>query len=167
MKWRGGARTSVGLLVLVGLNICLLAGVLNQLTFDVVTVGETPGNAMPLPELAKEIGARKPIEAYNQILAHPIFFKSREPFVPAPPAPPPPPPVPPPVVAVDPDLAVGGVMIKDGMAKAFLFLKNGSGARWANEGEEFQGWQVRSVTHAGVRLEQRGRAIELQLYPSN
>jgi hypothetical protein len=34
----------------------------------------------------------KPLDAYKQTLAHPIFFKTREPFVAPPPPPPPPPP---------------------------------------------------------------------------
>jgi len=79
-------------------------------------------------------------ESYGEILAHPIFFKPRAPF--APPSPPPaaPPPAPPPPVAIDPGLVVGGVVIKDNLAKAFLFSKSGSiASAWVSQGEMVQG----------------------------
>lgn len=68
-------------------------------------------------------------------------------------------------VAADPGLAVGGVMIKSGLSKAYLFSKAGSGGAWTGEGETFQGWKVKSVKSTGVKLEQAGRSIELNLYP--
>ena len=71
----------------------------------------------------------------------------------------------PPPVAVDPGLVVGGVMIKRGLSKAYLFSKAGSCGAWAGEGETFQGWKVKSVKSTGVKLEQTGRSIELSLYP--
>jgi hypothetical protein len=62
----------------------------------------------------------KPIDAYGQILAHPIFYRTREPFVPPPPVAPKPvtPPVPPAPVYTDPALVVAGIMIDRGVRKA-------------------------------------------------
>jgi len=59
-------------------------------------------------------------------------------------------------------------VISNGLAKAFLFSRDGSMIGiWVNQGETVQGWQVKSVTKSGVVLEQTGRSIELQLYPAN
>ncbi|MGJ4946776.1 hypothetical protein [Bradyrhizobium sp. HKCCYLS20291] len=121
----------------------------------------------PLAMSLAGIAGQRPAEAYSDILAHPVFHRSREPFVPPPPAPPPAPVIPPPVVAVDPGLAVGGVMINRGKSKAFLLSRSGAGGMWVDERDTFQGWQVKSIDAAGVRIEQGGRAIELQLYPRN
>jgi hypothetical protein len=48
-----------------------------------------------------------------------------------------------PPVAVSLGIVVGGVMIKSGLGKAYLFSKAGSGGAWAREGETFQGWKVK------------------------
>jgi hypothetical protein len=39
-----------------------------------------------------------------------------------------------------------------------------SGA-WASEGDEFMGWQIKPINRAGAKIEQKGRSIDLQLYP--
>ncbi|MBR1252567.1 hypothetical protein JQ634_02500 [Bradyrhizobium sp. AUGA SZCCT0240] len=94
-----------------------------------------------------------------------MFFKSREPFVPAQP-PPPAVPVAPPVV-VDPGLLVGGVMINNGLSRAYLLGNAGQVGVWVGEGDMLQGWTVKSIDKAGVKIEQGGRTIDLQLYPTN
>src|SRR6185436_18393725 len=76
----------------------------------------------------------KPPTVYGSILAQPVFFKSRQPFVPLPPAPPPvpkaPAPAPAPVV-VDPGLVLGGVVITPDVKKTYLFSKADSRGTWA------------------------------------
>jgi hypothetical protein len=139
-----------------------------------VVGGEAPGPGRaaldaPVPRAMASVAGRQPLETYAETLAHPVFQKSREPFVPPPPAPPPPMPVAaPPPVATDPGLLVGGVMINGGTSKAYLLSKVGAGAgSWINENETFQGWRVTSIDATGVRIEQAGRGIDLQLYPGN
>jgi len=141
-----------------------MAVVLDEISSDEPTVvGRvewTPG----LPAPAANGATRPAIDAYRQILARPVFYRSREPFVP----PPPPPPVPtvaPPPAIVDPGIALGGIMMKDTIKKAFVFAKVGTGGAWASEGDEFMGWKVVAIDSTGTRLEQRGRSIDLQLYP--
>jgi hypothetical protein len=153
------------MLVAVGVNAWLLVAVAAEFASGNLSVGE---NAVWSPQLSgasEKVPTAKPIDAYREILARPIFFKSREPFVPVPP---PPPPVvvamPPPVVA-DPGLVLGGVMIKNGMKKAYVFSRANTSGAWANEGDEFLGWQIRSINGAGAKLEQDRRSIELNLYP--
>jgi hypothetical protein len=114
-----------------------------------------PGGGMP---------NAKPIGAYNETLLHPIFFKTRAPFV-APPPPPPPPqaanPRPPPP---DPGFVLRGVTIARGIRKAYLMSNAGPGGTWVNEGETFMGWKVESVSGTGTKLQQQDRTIELELY---
>ena len=165
MKWRIAPLRAAGLLVVLGINAGLLASVVTLATSDGLdTVDKIPWS-VDLSGSVASAANRKPIEGYGQILARPAFFKSREPFAPAPPAPPPVVAAVPPPVVVDPGLAVGGVMIKNGLSKAYLFSKAGAGGGWAGEGETFQGWKVTSVDRSGVKLEQSGRSIDLLLYP--
>ena len=165
MRRRFALVRAAGLLIGLGINAGLLAGVVMLAMSDgVAAVDQIPWSANLAGSVANAAN-RKPIEGYGQILSRPVFFKSREPFVPAPPAPPPVVAAVPPPVVVDPGLAVGGVMIKNGLSKAYLFSKAGAGGGWAGEGETFQGWKVTSVDRGGVKLEQGGRSIALLLYP--
>ena len=57
-------------------------------------------------------------------------------------------------------------MLKSDTKKAYLFSKAGTGCAWTVEGGEFMGWKVRSINGTGAKIEQMGRSIDLQLYPS-
>ena len=164
MRRRIAPLRAAGLLVILSINAGLLASVVLLATSDGMAVVDKIPWSVNLAGSVANAAHRKPIEGYGEILARPVFFKSREPFVPAPPAPLPVL-VTAPVAIVDPGLAVGGVMIKNGLSKAYLFSKAGAGGGWASEGETFQGWKVTSVDRSGVKLEQSGRSIDLQLYP--
>ena len=166
MRWRIAPLRAAGLLMVLGVNIGLLANVARQLASDGSAVTDKIDWNVNLTGSVANATNRRAVESYGQILARPVLFKSREPFGPPPPAPPAVMVAPPPVAA-DPGLAVGGVMIKSGVSKAYLFSKAGPGGTWAGEGETFQGWKVKSVKSTGVKLEQAGRAIELSLYPSD
>jgi hypothetical protein len=164
MRWRIAPLRAAGLLIVLGVNAGLLANVATQLASDGSVAADKIDWNVNLTGSVANATNRRAVESYGQILARPVLFKSREPFVPTPPAPlavtvaPPP-------VAVDPGLAVGGVMIKNGLSKAYLFSKAGAGGTWAGEGESFQGWKIKSVKSTGVKLVQMGRSIELSLYP--
>jgi hypothetical protein len=102
---------------------------------------------------------------YGEILAHPVFFMAREPFV-APPSPLPAAPqqsaTPPPV---DPGFVLGGVMIGRDYKKAYLFRRSDPSGNWVTEGDDLAGWTVGSVNADAVLLKQQDRTIKLQLYP--
>jgi hypothetical protein len=166
MRWRIAPVRAAGVLIVLGVNVGLLANVATQLASDgSVTADKIDWNVNLTGSVANATN-RRAVESYGQILARPVLFKSREPFVPPPPAPPAVTVAPPPVaVAADPGLVVGGVMIKNGLSKAYLFSKAGPGGTWAGEGETFQSWKIKSVNKSGVKLEQAGRSIELTLYP--
>lgn len=164
MRWRFTSPNAIGLLILFGLNASLLANMVSQVrSSDMPAVDEVDWSAN-LPSLKTNTANRTPIEGYSQILTRPVFFRSREPFVPAPR------PAQTPLVAptvINPGLTVGGIMIKNDLSKAYLLGSAGSGGAWTAEGETFQGWKVRSIDKTGVKLEQAGRSIDLQLYPGN
>jgi hypothetical protein len=166
VRWR--VTPLLGVLAVLGAINLLLGAKLVTLA-----LGEDPA-APPraaweasLPRSIAGLAGRPPVEAYAEITAHPVFTRSREPFVPSPPPPPRPVPVvPQPVVSADPGLLVGGVMIHAGTSKAYLQSKAGPGdGAWVTENETYQGWQVKMIDPSGVRIEQAGRMIELQLYP--
>jgi len=109
--------------------------------------------------------ASRPIGSYEQVLAHPLFFKTREPFVSAPPLPPPLRSVAPATLVVDPGISVGGVLISGPIRKAYLISNANQDGTWVREGDEYNGWKVQSVTAGIARLQRDDRLIELPLYP--
>jgi hypothetical protein len=159
--------TAIALLILGGSSILLLgltvAEILQDDDIRTPKMEWTP----KLSTSAERLSGVTPLNAYQQTTTHPIFFKTRQPFVPPPPPPPPPQvvrPTPPPPPVVDPGLAVGGVMISGGAKKAYLFRKADRIGSWLAEGEEIMGWKVESVDSAGAKLQKDGRDIELPLY---
>ena len=108
MRLRVAPLAAAGLVLLGGLNVGLLAAVLAQ-----IAPGDQPAkeNTEWIPQAGRSVepvATRKSIESYKLTLAHPVFFKTREPFVPRPPPPPPPKVVQPAApVVVDPGLILG------------------------------------------------------------
>ncbi len=155
-----------GLLIVICLNIWLVTVIVGRISGD-----DPAGDNMEWsPNLSPTVAAaneRKPIHTYEQILARPIFFKSREPFI-APPAAPPPVPkiVAPPPLVVDPGFMLAGIMIKSRTKKAFILSKSTAEGTWAVEGDSLMGWKLQSVDKTGVKPEQGGRTIEVLLYPN-
>jgi hypothetical protein len=158
MKWRISP-------MVVGLNAWLLTVIAIEIVFDGPSATDKVDWNLGLSAPAGNVANRKPIESYRQTLARPVFFKSREPFVPTPPSPPPVLIATPPPTVVDPGLVLGGVMIKKDVKKAYVFSRASANGAWTSEGDEFLGWQIRSISKAGAKLEQKGRSIDLQLYP--
>jgi hypothetical protein len=162
--------TAIALLILGGSSILLLgltvAEILQDDDVSTPKIEWTP----KLSTSAERLTSVTPLNAYQQTTARPIFFKTRQPFVPPPPPPPPPPTPPPPRASpppppiVDPGLAVGGVMISGGAKKAYLFRKADRAGSWLAEGEEIMGWKVQSIDSGGAKLQQDRRNIELPLY---
>jgi hypothetical protein len=165
MKLRIAPLGLVGLLTAIAVNAGLLAAIATEVVSDNLAAADKADWNPNLPASVGNIASRRPIEAYRPIVASPVFFKSREPYVPPPPAPPPVMIATPPPVVIDPGLVLGGVMIKDTIRKAYVFSRSAAGGTWTAEGEEFMGWKVRSINGSGAKLEQQGRSIDLQLYP--
>jgi hypothetical protein len=147
-------------------------GVLNGWLMMVLLRGEEvgvqapPASVAPSPELsgdASGLAAVKPARGYTETLAHPVFLKTRAPYVPPPPPPPAAPQVGPPV-SVDPGIALGGVAIRGQLKKAYLFSKGGPPGSWIAEGETFMGWNVEAIHATGATIKHADRTIALELY---
>lgn len=166
MTWRVSPLRAIVLLFAVGVNAWLLVAVAAELASSDLAVAEKAVWNPQLSSSGDKVPTAKPIDAYREILARPLFSRSREPFVPAPPPPPPVAAAMPLPVVVDPGLVLGGVLIKDGVKKAYVFSRANAGAgAWINEGQDFMGWSITSVSGSGAKLEQQGRSIDLRLYP--
>ncbi|MES5488368.1 hypothetical protein QMZ05_36980 [Bradyrhizobium sp. INPA03-11B] len=123
--------------------------------------------SIPTSSAGTSVAASRPLASYSQVLARPIFFKSREPFVPPPPAPPAPPPAPvqpPPLIVVDPGFVLGGIMIIQGVQKAYVFKRTDPKGSWVGAGEDLSGWKVQSINTGSIALRNGDRAIDLELY---
>jgi hypothetical protein len=119
------------------------------------------------PSSVAGVPGPKPLTVYGAILAQPLFFKSRQPFVLPPPAPPPaaqPPPAPPPPPA-DPGLVLGGVIITPDVRRAYVVSKANALGVWASEGETVMGWTVKSIEPGSAQLLQANRTLRLDMYP--
>jgi len=167
MKLRIAPITMIGAAIALGVNAVLLAVILADLESNDLTAIDKVGWKNDLSQPVGGAVSQKSIEAYAQILARPVFFKSREPFVAPPPPPPPVAKAAAPPTIVDPNLVLGGVMIESNARKAYLFSRANGGGAWISEGEEFMGWQVRSIDGSSAKLVQKDRHISLQLYPKD
>jgi hypothetical protein len=153
-----------GLVIVGGLNFWLLAMIVSDLrSVGGITVGKVEWKPNLTPSMERT-GNKKTIDNYKQILARPIFYKTREPFVPPPPtlsvakaAVP--------AIVADPGFVLGGVTITSEIKKAYIYTKTNNSGTWTSEGDNLMGWKVRSVERGSVRLEQEERVIEVWLYP--
>jgi hypothetical protein len=167
MKPRIAPLAGAGLLALASLNGWIVASALGMLHDE--PAADQKVEWRPQLSTSGDVGVvQKPIEDYPLTVARPVFYKTREPFVP----PPPPPPPSPPKVAqpalpapVDPGLTLGGVMTTGHLRKAYLLTKANPAGSWVAEGDNFMRWTVRSVDNSSVKVQQQDRTIGLQLYP--
>ena len=160
-----------GLAALAGVNLWLLSIIVSDATSEQAVPAAVPAWDVKLAGRGRNDAAAKPISAYQQTLAQPVFFKTREPYVAPPPRPAAPPvpaviPKPPPPVVVDPGLAVAGIIIGGGVRKAYVHGKTDPHGSWVSEGEALTGWKVQAIDPGGVKLQQQDRTIELELYPT-
>ena len=165
MTIRVAPLTAASLVVLAAANIWLLSVVLQDHGPEAQVVAAKSEWRPKPPSSTMGVPGPKPLTVYGGIIAQPIFFKSRQPFVPPPPPPPPlakaPAPAP---AAVDPGLALGGVIIAPDVKKAYILSKSDSRGTWASEGDSVMGWTVQSIDSGSARLGQANRTIELHLY---
>jgi hypothetical protein len=169
MTSRISPLAAAGLLALGAVDVWLAAIIAGDIGADDQTASLSVQSTLKLPPPTDAAPSGKPIDAYGEILAHPIFYRTREPFVPPPPVPPKPvspPPAPPAPVITDPGMVVAGIMIDRGIRKAYLFNKTDPRGSWVSQGETVNGWTLQAVDRTSIKLQQQTRIIELQLYPS-
>jgi hypothetical protein len=159
------APLTLGLLVAAGCaDAWLISTLIGSATSDeqIPTAATKPVLKLQTSDLVPP--PAKPIGAYSVILAQPIFFKTRAPFVPPPPAQPPTPAVSTPVIT-DPGLVLGGIVMNREVRKIYIFGKGEAEGVWVNEGETFKGWTLKTVENKSAKLQQQNRTIELHLFP--
>jgi hypothetical protein len=168
MSLRIAPLTAAGLFALAAVNAWLLSLLLQDRASEGQVLATKSEWRPKPPASAAGVPGPKPLTVYGGILAQPIFFKSRQPFVPPPPAPPPVPqaPAPPSPPAVDPGLVLAGVILAADIKKAYLVNKADSQGIWASEGESFMGWTVQSIDAGSAKLVQANRTLDLRLYPA-
>jgi hypothetical protein len=163
MRSRTPPIVLLGLGLLAAINAWLLLTVAQELMSDDHAVAEEVGWT---PRLAKLDAVQPQVAAlasYPEILAHPVFSRSRMPYVPAPP--PAPKPIQAPMVAfVDPGFVLGGIMISGETKRAYVLQKANRKGIWVSEGEDFVGWKVQSITADGATLQKDSHVIEVRLY---
>lgn len=165
MKLRMAPLTAISMLALAGVNGWLLTVVMHSHEPLVQEPAMAAPSAPRTSEPASSQLAIKPPSDHREILARPLFHKTREPFAP-PPAPPPPAAVkpPPPPPPADPGISLGGVAIDSAMRKAYLFNKGAPQGTWVSQGETFMGWTVQAIDANGAKLRQADRTLDLPLY---
>jgi hypothetical protein len=153
----------LGLTLLAAANIWLLLTVAQQATSEDQIAADEPGWTPRLPRLEDARAQTTATASYQEILSHPIFSRSRTPYVLS--APPAPKPSAPPLVFIDPGLVLGGVMVNGAVKKAYLFQKTDKSGAWVGEGDDFVGWRVQSITADAAKLQKETHVIEVRLYP--
>lgn len=152
-----------GLSLMAGANGWLLLATVQHVMSADRAETEQPGWTPRLPRLEDAQTLTTATVTHQEILAHPIFSRSRAPYVP--PAPPAPKSAPPPAVFIDPELVLGGVMVHGTVKKAYLFQKTNQNGAWVGEGDDFVGWRVQSITAEAAKLQKETHVIEVRLYP--
>jgi hypothetical protein len=152
------------LATLCGLNAWLLAQVFAEFAPVIATAPQTRNEAAKYPTANPAPVVQKPISAYSRILAQPVFFRTRAPYLPPPPPAPVTQNIQAPAPVVNPGLSVAGVIINEKLRKAYLLKQNEPAGTWVAEGENVLGWTLQSVKPTGITLTQSNRTIDLELY---
>lgn len=165
MRLRTSPLVIATLAVFAAFNVYLMSSVMQETASD---DPKATASARWVPKLASPESTEtqaKPSAAPDQdILLHPIFSRSRTPFVPPPPPPQKAPAVAPPVFT-DPGFVLGGVMLNGQAKRAFLLQTRNHVAAWASEGDDVEGWTLKSITAEAATLQKESHVIELRLYP--
>jgi hypothetical protein len=152
-----------GLALLAAANAWTLIMAAQQTMFEGQVAAEEPGWSPRLPSPEDARTQTTATVSHQEILAHPIFSRSRAPYVP--PAPTAPKSAPPPVAFTDPGFVLGGIMVNGTIKKAYLLQKNDKSGTWVGEGDDFVGWKVQSITTDAAKLQKETHVIQVQLYP--
>lgn len=152
-----------GLSLLAAANAWFLIMVAQQTMFEDQVAAEEPGWTPRLSSLENDRTQTTTTVSHQEILAHPIFSRSRTPYVP--PAAPAPKSASPPLAFTDPGFVLGGVMVNGTIKKAYLLQKAEKSGAWVGEGDDFIGWRVQSITTDAARLQKETHVIEVLLYP--
>lgn len=99
---------------------------------------------------------------FENIVQRPLFSRNRQVFVAAEPVSAPPPPT----ATLDSGIALKGVFMSDGVAKAFLISTQNPLGVWVQVDGQINGWRVAAVTPEQVVLEGQGEKLTVPLHAS-
>lgn len=165
MTSRISPPTVIGLLLLGGVNVWLLALISREVQLSGSVVSETIEWTPKLRTVDQGDQKKAKVDNYKHVIERPVFFKTREPFVLPPPAPPtvvrvaPAPPI------IDPGFVITGIMIVESIKRVYMSSRGNGAGVWASEGDNIGGWKIVSVNRNSAKLEQNGRVLEVSLFP--
>jgi len=99
---------------------------------------------------------------FENIVQRPLFSRNRQGFVAAEPVAAPPPPM----ATLDAGIALKGVFMSDGVAKAFLVTAQTPLGVWVQVNGQIDGWRVAAVTPEHVVLEGQSEKLTVPLHAS-
>lgn len=147
-------------------TVVLLAGV--AAVWQLAAPTELPVSAPPtdVPAAVPPIaGSAAPVSpAYPAIAEHPLFYPTRQPWVPPPPKAAPPAPQAPAPTAAHPlqKYQLVGVVISQGARTALLKPSDGGKTVAISEGQQLNGWTLREITRDTAHFESAGDTYDLK-----
>jgi hypothetical protein len=138
----------LGVLLLGGVNFALLVIIAQGLLFNTPVMVDRTEWKMDLLTSWERTESKRTINSYKEILARPVFYKDRQPFIP-PPVATPAPAVASWVVISDPEFIFGGVIITDQTKKVYIFTKANNSGVWTKEGDEDAEIESEQLTRVG------------------
>jgi hypothetical protein len=146
----------LGFAAWIGLVGVMTISALISLELSTLTAPAWLGRSGPV---AKASSART-AGGFENIVQRPLFSRNRQGFVAAEPVAAPPPPM----AALDSGLALKGVFMSDGVAKAFLISTQSPLGVWVELNGQIDGWRVAAVTPEHVILEGQGEKLTVPLH---
>jgi hypothetical protein len=148
-----GFSAWIGLVAVVTLSAVI------SLELSTVTAPTWFGTGGPV---AKASSARA-TTGFENIVQRPLFSRNRQGFVAAEPASAPPLPM---TATLDSGIALKGVFMSDGVAKAFLTTTQSPVGVWVEVNGQIEGWRVAAVSPEQVVLEGQGEKLTVPLHAS-
>jgi len=136
--------------------------------WQLATPTQLPVSALaPSPPAAAPAVADPVIQvspAYPAIAEHPLFYPTRQPWVPPPPKPAPPAPQAQAPTAPHPlqKYQLVGIVISEGMRTALLKPTDGSKTVVISEGQDLNGWTLREISRDGLHFESAGAGYDIK-----
>lgn len=78
MRWQGAPFRTSGLLMLLGVNAGLVGWIWSLAASNNATRIDSSRWTVNWSDIGAKVTNQKPLDSYQRILAHPVFFRSRE-----------------------------------------------------------------------------------------
>ena len=144
--------------------LALLAAVWQWAMPADLPVSTLPPNPPAATDSTARLAAAAMTPAYPAIAEHPLFYPTRQPWVPPPPKPAPPAPQAQAPTAPHPlqKYQLVGIVISEGMRTALLKPTDGSKTVVISEGQDLNGWTLREISRDGLHFESAGAGYDIK-----